>query len=73
LRFVDRRDGRDDYSRSLLSRNLNDRWAVLVCWSEFMMLTSVDIGNEVRDHMLVEASTSNVSMLKTVQQIQRIF
>jgi len=45
-------------------------------WSvghEFMMLTSVDIGNEFRDHMLVEASTSNVSMLKTVQQIQRIF
>jgi hypothetical protein len=70
---VDRRHGRDDYSSSLLSRDLNFRLAISVVWSEFMMLTSVDIGNEFRDHMLVAASTSNVSMLKTVQQIQRIF
>ena len=69
---MDRRAERDDYSDSLLSRDFNHRLAISV-GSEFMMLTSVDIGNEFRDHMLVAASTSNVSMLKTVQQIQRIF
>jgi hypothetical protein len=71
---VDRRAERDDYSDSLLSRDFNHRLAISV-GSEFMMLTSVDIGNEFRDHMLVAASTStsNVSMLQTVQQIQRIF